>query len=96
MKKLTHYLLSLTCLALLATGNVSAQQNVATFKKSLIGTWDLVADSNTAPDGVKTTGKGYGENPIGRWIFTADGQYFNINTRSTIAKFASGNRMTGT
>jgi Lipocalin-like domain len=47
-------------------------------------------------DGVAKSGVAFGPNPNGRIVFTNNGQYFSLNTRPDLPKFASGNRMQGT
>jgi hypothetical protein len=81
---------------LFSAPEVLAQQKAADAKKQIVGIWKLVSDTNTGTDGVRTAGTSFGANPNGRMYFTSDGHYFNLNTRSDIPKFASGNRMKGT
>jgi hypothetical protein len=63
--------------------------------KQLVGVWQLVTAENTAADGV-TKILPFGPNPQGRMIFTGDGHFFSLNTRSDLPKFASGSRLQGT
>jgi hypothetical protein len=71
-----------------------AQQKAGDAKKEIVGVWKLVKDVNTGADGV--TKSSFGPNPNGRIIFTSSGQYFSLNTRPDLPKFASGNRNQGT
>jgi Lipocalin-like domain len=71
-----------------ATSSVLAQST-----KDVIGTWQAVANVHTAIDGKKTDA--FGSNPKGMAIFNADSHFALINVRPDLAKFASGNRSTG-
>ena len=51
--------------------------------------------TNTGTDGVVKPGT-FGENPNGRVVSLSNGQYFTVNTRADLPKFASGNRTVGT
>jgi hypothetical protein len=73
-----------------------AQQKAGDAKQQIVGVWKLVKEVNTGADGVPKTGVAFGPNPNGRFIFTSSGQYFSLNTRPDLPKFASGNRMQGT
>ena len=95
MTKLLSFLL-ITSASFLLMGSVSAQSKQSDVKKAIVGSWDLVGDVATSKDGAVTKGKAFGENPIGRIIFMSNGQYFNLNTKSNIPKFASGSRLEGT
>jgi len=76
-------------MALLSNGAAWAQADGV--KKQIVGVWRLVSDTN---DGKK--GTAFGSNPKGELIFTANGHYASVNSRSDLPKFASGNRMQGT
>lgn len=80
----------------LGSSGAWAQQKTENTKKQIVGIWKLLGDVNTGKDGVAKPGAGFGTNPNGRMFFTSDGHYFNLNTRSDLPKFASGNRMQGT
>ena len=67
---------------------------VAQTAKDLVGTWALVSDTNTAPDG--HTVQPFGPAPQGIAIFNSDGHFAIVNARSDLPKFASDNRMHGT
>jgi hypothetical protein len=73
-----------------------AQQKAGDAKQQIVGVWQLVTDVNTGTDGVAKSGAAFGPNPNGRIVFTNNGQYFSLNTRPDLPKFASGNRMQGT
>src|SRR5580765_1856020 len=88
MRRLVTALVGVVSLALM--GSAAAQGG-----KQIVGLWQLVSDSNTQ-DGVTKKGMGFGSNPKGQFLFTSNGHYMSINTRSDIPKFASGNRMKGT
>jgi len=60
--------------------------------KDMVGTWILVSDTNTAPDG--DTVQPFGRTPQGIAMF--DSNFAIVNARSDLPKFASGNRMRGT
>ena len=89
MKKL------LAVLLLYVSASVFAQQSAEQVKKALIGSWDLVISTITSQEGVVIQGT-TGEKPLARATFLTNGQYFLVNTRNDLPKFASGNRMTGT
>ena len=60
--------------------------------KDLEGTWSLVS-LTIQRDGNKF--EVYGDNPVGRLIFDANGRYSLMVRRSTLPKYASNNRDTG-
>jgi hypothetical protein len=62
--------------------------------KDLVGTWQVVTNVNTAPDGKKTDP--FGPNPKGMAIFAADGHYMITVLRSDLPKIASNNRLQST
>jgi len=74
-----------------AAGNAVAAN---TLKDQIIGTWQMVSNITTSPDGSKT--ETWGSNPKGMIIFERNGRMASVTTRSGIAKFASNNRGTGT
>jgi hypothetical protein len=65
----------------------------AQMAKDLIGTWDLV--SVTYEQNGKTT-EPYGAHPNGLQILGSDGRFSVIIVNSSLPKFASGSRLTGT
>jgi hypothetical protein len=73
-------------------GVAMAQQK--SLKEQLAGTWTLVSVTNTSADGkVSDT---FGPNPKGSSVYGNDGRFSWIITASTLPKFASNNRATGT
>ena len=62
--------------------------------KDLVGTWQHVANVNTAADGKKTDA--YGPNPKGMAIFSADGHFMIVILRNDLPKIASNNRLQAT
>lgn len=77
--------------ALLA-GSALAQQK--SLKEQLTGTWTLVSNDNTLPDGTKR--RLFGANPKGILIFDAGGRYAQTQVRTDIPKFKSNNRLEAT
>jgi hypothetical protein len=63
-------------------------------KDRLIGTWLLVSNTNTAPDGTKR--QPFGESPKGVLILEANGRYAQVFTRPQRPKFKANNRLQGT
>ncbi len=63
-------------------------------KREIAGAWKLVSIVNTQPDGKKTDV--FGSNPRGQAIFSPDGHFSVVFSRSDLPKFASGNRTKGT
>jgi Lipocalin-like domain len=59
--------------------------------KDLVGTWEVVANVNTATDGKKTDA--FGPSPKGMAIFSADGHYMITVLRNDLPKIASNNRL---
>ena len=80
-------LLFLTLGALL--GDAAAQD-----AKSLVGTWTIVASDTIDAAGKRTPT--FGPNPRGSLIFAANGRYSLTLARTTLPKFASNNRTSGT
>jgi hypothetical protein len=78
-------------LALLA-GSAAGQQK--SLKEQLQGTWTAVAATTTDPDGKKS--EQYGPNPKGMVIFDGNSRLSFILVASSLPKFASNNRATGT
>src|SRR5262249_44201278 len=73
-------------------GGASAQQKPV--KDLLVGTWTLLLDDNVKEDGTHVPG--YGPNPEGSLIFTANGHYSLHIFRHGRRAFASKDRLTGT
>jgi hypothetical protein len=70
-------------------GNAAAQT-----AKDLVGTWKMVTNINTAPDGRKS--ESFGPTPNSILTFDANGRFVFVGTRPDLPKFASNNRMQGT
>jgi len=73
-------------------GGASAQQK--SMKDQIVGTWTLLLADNIKDDGTHVPG--YGPNPEGSLIFTADGRYSLQIIRHGRPAFVSKNRMAGT
>src|SRR5215470_4725081 len=89
--KLAQFAICGAVLALLSEGAVAQQ---ISFKDQLVGAWRLVSIDLVRPDGSKA--EVFGSDPNGIAIYTRDGQYALINSRSDLPKFASNNRNQGT
>ncbi len=76
----------------LSAGAAVAQQN--SLKEQLVGTWKLVSAENVRNDGSKRDVSG--ANPKGVVIYTSDGHFAFVTTRSDLPRFASNSRDTGT
>ena len=74
------------------TGDAVAQQK--TLKEQLVGSWLMVTNINTLPDGTKVDT--YGPNAKGIAIFESNGRFTLVTIRSDLPRFASNNRGTGT
>ena len=81
--------LASTAMLLLATGSTVAQ----TLKQQIVGAWQVISVINEK-DGKKT--EQFGPNPLGLFIFTADGHFSTGIVRPGRPKFASKSRDTGT
>lgn len=75
----------------LLTGNAAAQEK--TLKEQLVGSWLVVSNVTTSPDGTKVDT--FGPNPKGVFIYDSNGRFAIISIRAGIPKFASNNRGTG-
>jgi hypothetical protein len=73
-------------------GGASAQQK--SIKDQVVGTWTLLLADDIMDDGTHVPG--FGPNPDGSLIFTADGHYSFQIIRYGRPAFASKNRMAGT
>lgn len=78
----------------LAMSSRSAVAKQKTLKEQLIGTWLVVSNVTTSPDGTKVDT--FGPNPKGIFIYESNGRFAIISIRAGIPKFASDNRSTGT
>ena len=74
------------------TSDAVAQQK--TVREQLIGTWLMVTNTTTGPDGTKVDT--YGPNGKGIAIFESNGRFALVTIRSDLPRFASNNRGTGT
>jgi hypothetical protein len=68
--------------------NIVAQQG--TLKQQLVGSWTIVSDEITAPNGTKQ--QPYGANPKGILILDAGGRYAVVGGRADRPKLKSANR----
>jgi hypothetical protein len=75
--------------SLILPGNANAQTS-----QDLVGTWQLVSNTNIRQDGTKVDI--FGTNPKGLYIFTNNGHFAIVNVRPDLPKFASNNRNEGT
>jgi hypothetical protein len=92
MKKsvlLSVALLSAIGLGLLAPDAVAQEKSL---KDQLIGTWTFISTTGKLADGSPV----WGPNPKGLQIFTDNGRYSSLITRTGVPKFAANNRMQGT
>jgi Lipocalin-like domain len=67
-----------------------AQQN--SLKEQLVGTWTLVSNEVTPPNGTK--GQPYGANPKGILIFQAGGRYVQVDGAANRPKFKAAGQPT--
>jgi hypothetical protein len=78
-------------LALMSNGAVGQQKSI---KDQLVGSWYLVTNQQTLPDGTKRSI--YGTNPKGINIFTPDGRFVVLFTRGDLPKIAGTDRAKAT
>jgi hypothetical protein len=78
-------------LALLPGTAVSQQRSL---KDQLVGTWAIVSQEQTLPNGSKV--QPLGANPKGVNIYNANGSFYILYVRSDLPKMASNNRLTPT
>jgi len=83
-------LLTTVTLASFALPSIAAAQSA----KDIVGTWTLVSAEITMPDGKKTPG--FGTKPTGMLVFTEDGHFIYLYTRSDLPKIASNSRASTT
>jgi hypothetical protein len=82
---------AMTALGLaLLPSSIVAQQG--TLRQQLVGTWTLVSEEITAPNGTKQ--EAYGANPKGLLIFDAGGRYAIVGGRPDRPKFKSASQPT--
>jgi hypothetical protein len=77
---------------ILLPGSALAQQKP--LKEQLAGTWTIVSNDNTAPDGTKR--QLFGPNPKGILVLAPNGQYAQIMVRADRPNFKANNRLEGT
>jgi hypothetical protein len=89
-------ILSLSAIAALGfavlPGSAIAQQK--SLKEQIIGTWIIVSNDATAPDGSKQ--QLFGPNPKGIRVYDASGQTVQIIVHPGVPKFKVNNRLKGT
>jgi Lipocalin-like domain len=74
----------------LLPGSGTAQTK--SIKDQLVGTWTLVSEVDTQSDGKKS--EGFGPNPLGVYMFDANGHFAQMLMRADLPKYA--NRLQGT
>jgi hypothetical protein len=82
---------ALTVLGLVMSLNGASAQTKS-LKDQLVGTWNLVSEVDTQSDGKKVDG--FGTNPLGVYMFDANGHFAQMLMRSDLPKYA--NRLKGT
>ena len=91
-----RHILSLPMIAALGLallpGSALAQQK--SIKDQLVGTWTIVSNESTAPDGKKS--QLFGPKPNGILILASNGQYAQIIVHPDVPKFKVNNRQQGT
>jgi Lipocalin-like domain len=70
----------------------SAIAQTKSLKDQLVGTWTLVSEIDTQSDGKKS--EGFGPNPLGVYMFDANGHFAQMLMRADLPKYA--NRLQGT
>ena len=85
--------LALSAMTVLCLGFASPSTAVAQTAKDLVGAWTLISSDTVRPDGIKIPT--FGDDPKGIIIFTSDGRFIYLLSRSDLPKFASNNRNTG-
>ena len=78
---------------LLLRVSAAGQQKPASAKDQIVGVWKLVS-AEAEQDGKKV--EFFGPDPVGIYVFDANGRFFSQISRSDLPKFASGNRYQGT
>lgn len=78
----------------LALSPVVAVAQQKTLKEQITGTWTVVFNESTAPDGKKSLP--FGPKPQGIQVFDASGQYVQIMSHPDVPKFKADNRQQGT
>jgi hypothetical protein len=87
-------ILSLSAIAALGLAMLpsSAIAQTKSLKDQLVGTWTLVSETDTQSDGKKS--EGFGPNPLGTYMFDANGHFTQMLLRADLPKYA--NRLQGT
>ena len=73
-------------------GSAVSQQK--SLKDQLVGTWTIVSQENTLPNGSKV--QAFGTNPKGVNIYDANGRLYQIYAHTDLPKIASNNRLNPT
>jgi Lipocalin-like domain len=86
--------LALSTMTLVCFGSCHVSGALAQTAKELVGTWTVVSGDTVRPDGSRAPT--FGDKPTGILVFTSDGHFVYLYSRSDLPKFASNNRATGT
>src|SRR5262249_26214431 len=81
-------------LTVVACLGIAVPKPCAQTVKDLAGTWTLVSDTGTTPDGRAI--QPFGPDPKGVAVFDNAGHFAIVISRPDLPKFASNNRMHGT
>jgi hypothetical protein len=76
------------------TSHAVAQQHTRSVKQQLVGTWVIVSNANTTPDGKPY--EAFGGNTKGILMFDRAGHFSEVLMGDARRKFASNNRLQGT
>ena len=85
--------LALGTMAMLCLGVALPGAGVAQTANDIVGNWALVSADTVNPGSRVPT---FGDNPKGILIFSSDGRFIYLFSRSDLPKFASNSRATGT
>src|SRR6516162_52731 len=94
MNRLGAFITTSIALLCLAFPRSEAFAQGKPLKEQLVGTWTMVSNVNTHPDGSKY--EALGPNPKGVFILGADGHFAITIIGEARRKFASNNRLEGT
>jgi len=86
--------LALSTMTLVCFGSCHFSGALAQTAKELVGTWTVVSGDTVRPDGSRAPT--FGDKPTGILVFTSDGHFVYLYSRSDLPKFASNNRAMGT
>jgi lipocalin-like protein len=78
----------------LSLGTVLPSVASAQTAKDLVGSWSMLSNETTRPDGTKVAT--WGANPKGNLILESNGRFSIVVTRADLPKFSSNNRLQGT